>query len=422
MNPVIQVNEISKSYDISHQTRKAGYSTLKDDFTHLFKRSFGGGSPDEHETFWALKDISFQVNQGEALGVIGKNGSGKSTLLKILSRIVDPTTGTIRMQGKVASLLEVGTGFHPELTGRENIYFNGSMIGMSRQEIKQKFKQIVEFSEVERFLDTPVKFYSSGMYVRLAFSVAAHLESDILILDEVLAVGDAQFQKKSLNKMMGILKEGRTILFVSHSMGSVKEICDKTILLDKGRIKAIGETETIANQYLNLGLKKNSVIEFEDPLPGNRKVKLLGGSVKKTSGNISSDFDVTEPIIVEFDIKVLDSNAAITPNIHVKNSEGLMVFVSSDQTSRLGRDHKHPKGIHRKRCIIPANLLSCGTYYVGLAASTMSPLAGHFFEQDTLAFTIEENTANAKKSSRGNFSEDIPGYIRPLLEWESIKI
>ena len=263
MKPVIEVQNLSKSYKISHKSdTKAGYSTLKDDFAKIVKRPFGGGGKEDQETFWALKDINFQVNQGESFGIIGKNGSGKSTLLKILSRIVDPTSGTVKISGKVASLLEVGTGFHPELTGRENIYFNGSMIGMSKQEITKKFDQIVAFSEVEKFLDTPVKFYSSGMFVRLAFSVAAHLDSEILILDEVLSVGDTAFQKKSLSKMTSIVKEGRTILFVSHSMASVKQLCNKAMLLERGKIKFIGETEFVTDEYLARSMHKDAKTSF----------------------------------------------------------------------------------------------------------------------------------------------------------------
>lgn len=251
MKPVIEVSGLSKSYRISHQTEmQADYSTLKDDFANLVKKPFGGGLEDEKETFWALKDVSFEIKQGEAFGIIGKNGSGKSTLLKILSRIVEPTKGEIRLDGRVASLLEVGTGFHPELTGRENIFFNGSMLGMGRQEIRKKFNEIVDFSGVEKFLDTPVKFYSSGMYVRLAFAVAAHLDPEILILDEVLAVGDAQFQKKSLNKMMSIAKSGRTIIFVSHGLDAVEELCDRAMLLQNGKAKMIGDTEAVIGQYI----------------------------------------------------------------------------------------------------------------------------------------------------------------------------
>src|SRR3990167_753288 len=253
MKPVIEVTEISKSYKISHQTNPA-YGTLKDDFTKLLKKPFSNDSRDKKEIFWALKNISFEVNHGETFGIIGQNGSGKSTLLKIISRIVEPDTGSVRIRGKVASMLEVGTGFHPELTGRENIFFNGSVLGMGRQEIARKFDDIVAFSGVEKFLDTPVKFYSSGMYVRLAFAVAVHLDSEVLIIDEVLAVGDAQFQKKSLNRMRNIAKEGRTIVFVSHSMPAIKELCSKAMLLEKGRIKYLGETEFVTDKYLSKNL------------------------------------------------------------------------------------------------------------------------------------------------------------------------
>ena len=245
--PAIEVTNISKSYNINHQ-RKA-YGTLKDDIGNFLKRPLSGNRNEEHEKFWALKDINFTVEKGEIFGVIGKNGSGKSTLLKILSRIVDPTTGSVKMRGRVASLLEVGTGFHPELTGRENIYFNGSMIGMSRQEIKKRFQEIVDFSEIEKFIDTPVKFYSSGMYVRLAFSVAAHLEPDILILDEVLAVGDASFQKKSLNKIISTMESGCTVLMVSHSAENMRKLCKRGILLNNGTIESMGKIDKVLFDY-----------------------------------------------------------------------------------------------------------------------------------------------------------------------------
>lgn len=252
--PAIEVKNLSKSYIINHKDR-ASYKTIKDDFTSLIKRPFGGLESHE-EKFWALKDVSFEVAQGEIFGVIGRNGSGKSTLLKILSRIVQPTNGETNMRGRVASLLEVGTGFHPELTGRENIFFNGSMLGMSKKEIEKKFDEIVAFSEVEKFIDTPVKFYSSGMYVRLAFSVAAHLEPDILILDEVLSVGDAAFQKKSLNKILETMNDGRTIIFVSHSMDSVQQLCTRAMLLNKGQVEIIGDTKLVTEKYLEGNLSR----------------------------------------------------------------------------------------------------------------------------------------------------------------------
>lgn len=274
---VIEISDLSKSYRISHQSDlAAGYNTLKDDFANLLKRPLGGKSHTTDEIFWALKDVSFEIKQGEAFGIIGKNGSGKSTLLKILSRIIEPTAGTIKMHGRVASLLEVGTGFHPELTGRENVFFNGSMLGMSRKEIMSKFHEIVEFSEIERFLDTPVKFYSSGMYVRLAFAVAAHLDPDILILDEVLAVGDAEFQKKSLEKMLNFARSGRTIIFVSHSMPAVEELCDRAILLKNGKVQMIDETSKVAEKYLGIDTKK--LAEAANAAP----IEITGTKKRKT--------------------------------------------------------------------------------------------------------------------------------------------
>jgi len=251
---------------------------------------------EEIEEFWALKDINFEVEQGDRLGIIGRNGAGKSTLLKILSRITEPTSGRVKIKGRVASLLEVGTGFHQELTGRENIFLNGAILGMSRTEIKRKFDEIVDFSGVEKFLDTPVKRYSSGMYVRLAFSVAAHLEPEILLVDEVLAVGDEEFQKKCLGKMKDVsTDEGRTVLFVSHNMGIIAQLCNKAILLNKGMLEISGETNTVVDQYINRGIETaHTIYEIED------QAKSMGSNyftriyTSKTSGEFSSDFSFDE--------------------------------------------------------------------------------------------------------------------------------
>lgn len=257
METVIEVKNIGKRYNITHH--KGGYVALRDVLTNIFKNPFsflktkakGIMGIDTKETFWALSDVRFEIKKGEVVGIIGRNGAGKSTLLKILSQITPPTTGEIRIIGTVGSLLEVGTGFHPELTGRENIFLNGAILGMKKREIEEKFDEIVDFAGIEKFIDTPVKYYSSGMYVRLAFSVAAHMDPDILVIDEVLAVGDAEFQKKCLGKMEDITKkEGRTILFVSHNMAAVKQLCKKSILLAKGKIKMIGETSKVIESYL----------------------------------------------------------------------------------------------------------------------------------------------------------------------------
>ena len=263
---IISVENLGKKYRIAHQAERQRYTALRDVITEKAKRFFSRSQssdlrPPTSEDFWALKDVSFEVKQGEVVGIIGRNGAGKSTLLKILSRITEPTTGRIRLRGRVASLLEVGTGFHPELTGRENVFLNGAILGMHRAEIKRKFDEIVAFAEVEKFLDTPVKRYSSGMYVRLAFAVAAHLEPEILIVDEVLAVGDAEFQKKCLGKMQEVSKGGRTVLFVSHNMNAVQKLCGKGIVLKAGQIHFNGKIEESIQHYMR-SVEMRSRVEF----------------------------------------------------------------------------------------------------------------------------------------------------------------
>lgn len=283
MSSVITVENLSKKYIIGHQ-KQTGYTTLREVWTNGAKRFTHGllhpfeapASDPTHEEFWALRDVSFDIQQGDRVGIIGRNGAGKSTLLKILSRITEPTSGKVSIKGRVASLLEVGTGFHPELTGRENIYLNGAILGMSKAEIKNKFDEIVAFAEVEKFLDTPVKRYSSGMYVRLAFAVAAHLEPEILIVDEVLAVGDAQFQKKCLGKMQDVSSQGRTILFVSHSMAAIRNLCTNAIYLDNGRLRSIGSTEDVVSDYLKLGVEAALVdLKNRKDRAGNGLIRFL---------------------------------------------------------------------------------------------------------------------------------------------------
>lgn len=296
MEPIITVKGISKKYNINHQ--QGGYIALRDIITNAFKNPFSFLKTktkeilgvETKEIFWALKDINFEVNKGEVIGIIGRNGAGKSTLLKILSQITPPTTGEIRINGTVGSLLEVGTGFHPELTGRENIFLNGSILGMKKKDIIRKFDEIVKFADIEKFLDTPVKYYSSGMYVRLAFSVAAHMETDILIIDEVLAVGDAEFQKKCLGKMNDITKEEeRTILFVSHNMEAVEQLCKKCILLKDGQISKIGETDKIIESYQESSTDKKREINmrsFQGPFSKFIKIKDIFINDEKMGKNI----------------------------------------------------------------------------------------------------------------------------------------
>lgn len=311
MSTVITVENLGKKYTISHQ-RRDEYSSLRDAITNgvrsLSKKVFSPftsqASPlSASEDFWALKDVSFEVKQGDRIGIIGRNGAGKSTLLKILSRITEPTTGSIRIKGRVASLLEVGTGFHPELTGRENIFLNGAILGMHREEIRRKFDEIVDFAEIEKFLDTPVKRYSSGMYVRLAFAVAAHLEPEILIVDEVLAVGDAQFQKKCLGKMEDVGREGRTIIFVSHNMDAIKSICSVGLLIDGGKLMSLGKVGAVQEKYYDMSYKgANSAIwvqtqeEYTDAVL--QKVSVLDKDLI-----VCPSFRNTDEITLEFSYK-----------------------------------------------------------------------------------------------------------------------
>lgn len=332
MNTVITVENISKKYILSHRSHES-YGSLRDVITEKFRSAsrrilhpFNSSTvPLSHsstrEEFWALKDVSFEIKQGDRIGIIGRNGAGKSTLLKILSRITEPTAGKIRIKGRVASLLEVGTGFHPELTGRENIFLNGAILGMTKAEIAKKFDEIVAFSEIEKFLDTPVKRYSSGMYVRLAFAVAAHLEPEILIVDEVLAVGDAQFQKKCLGKMEEVGKEGRTVLFVSHNMGTISVLCDKCILMEKGRVKLYGNTSEVISAYNSIE-DKQSIMKIETSMRnrGDGRISFLECSIMDTTEEQKNTFLIGEDIRLE--IK-LDSK------FNGKMSFWLIIFDSS---------------------------------------------------------------------------------------------
>jgi len=414
MKPIIEVENLSKSYKISHQNQTAAYYTIKDGFANFIKKPLGGGvMSKEQETFWALKDINFSVLPGEAFGIVGKNGSGKSTLLKILSRIVNPTTGTAKLQGKVASMLEVGTGFHPELTGRENIYFNGSMIGMSRQEIKRKFDSIVAFSEVEKFLDTPVKFYSSGMYVRLAFAVAAHLESEILIIDEVLAVGDQQFQKKCMNKMMSIAKEGRTILFVSHSMANVKQLCNKALLLENGKIKYVGEAEFVTDKYLAKNLPPEPETEFEEnPKKGAQFLEI---AIRNSQGEKAEALDLDEPWDLRLKYKVSEPCEDTLVGVEILNNEGQPIYMTAD-TDHLKKLPTLEPGIYSATIPFHDIKLVPGTYYI--RTSIQSP--------GKVSHDVHENFPLKIRQSRKDirltyFNEKYMGYISDKLEWQITK-
>lgn len=368
MKPVIEVKGLSKVYQIGHDDRPAaGSATFRDTLTNFAKKPIEifTGHKIAQEEFWALKDVNFEVKQGDVVGIIGRNGSGKSTLLKVLSRIIEPSSGEITIRGNVASLLEVGTGFHPELTGRENIFFNGAILGMSQKEIRAKFDDIVEFSEVEKFLDTPVKFYSSGMYVRLAFSVAAHLDPDILIVDEVLAVGDAAFQKKCLGKMRDVAGEGRTVLFVSHSMSAVQSLCNKGILMEKGRISATGDIESVANEYVS---SAHNISKNESLLSRRRNQDLSKEALVESiliNGKKESDFhafDPREPLKFDVGIKSeIDTTKRIAIHIVIQDSSGIIIRAHSEYSEM---DYKLKKGSNRFICNLDPTYLLGGTYTV----------------------------------------------------------
>jgi len=375
MDSIIEVKNISKRYNITHQ--KGGYVALRDVITNVAKKPFKFlkhkakvvvGKADKEE-FWALKDINFTVRRGEAIGIIGANGAGKSTLLKILSQITPPTTGEIKIKGKVASLLEVGTGFHPELTGRENIFLNGAILGMTKKEIAKKFNKIVEFAGIQKFIDTPVKRYSSGMYVRLAFAVAAHMEPDILVVDEVLAVGDAEFQKKCLGKMDEVTKQaGRTILFVSHNMAAVQNLCQRCILLEEGKIKMIGETKEVVAKYLNnrTDLLKTPLKDRKDRR-GNGLVKFTDFHIEDEQGNILEDQNIKSGSNITFvlgyecdDVSKV-SNIDVGISLHTHDSLTLSVLYSS----YLGKIFQNISPTGEFRFTLKELMLIEGDYRVG---------------------------------------------------------
>lgn len=418
MSSVITVENLSKKYIIKHQ-KQGRYNTLRDvlangakHLTNKLVNPFGKETDSTQEEFWALNDVSFDIQQGDRVGIIGRNGAGKSTLLKILSRITEPTLGKISIKGRVASLLEVGTGFHPELTGRENIYLNGAILGMSRAEIKSKFDEIVAFAEVEKFLDTPVKRYSSGMYVRLAFAVAAHLEPEILIVDEVLAVGDAQFQKKCLGKMQDISITGRTILFVSHNITTVSSLCNRAILLHNGNvIKDSNTSEVVLNYYRND--TDSSYVNFDQRIIGDSYVRLHSGQITYSNGQSVYEVKIDQQFNVAMCFEVLkDCDFALIPNFHFYTSLGECAFVSHDTSKRILK-----KGLYYSICEIPANLLNEGTYFVGLAISSFeNSIHVHFYEKSCLLFNIIDPFEGIL--TRPNHRMPIPGVTRPLLNWE----
>jgi lipopolysaccharide transport system ATP-binding protein len=379
-------------------------TTLRDRITAGIRPRLQRTAPEE---FWALRDVSFDLAVGEVVGVIGRNGAGKSTLLKILSEITEPTEGEAEISGRVASLLEVGVGFHPELTGRENVFLNGAILGMSRHEIRRKFDEIVAFAEIEPFIDTPVKRYSSGMYVRLAFAVAAHLEPDVLIVDEVLAVGDLAFQRKCLGKMEDITHQGRAVLVVTHNMSIVTQLCEKTIWLDKGRVAAIGETRRVVADYMAQGL--TGAMSWSPERPASDVFQYHMVAIESGGAQAGEAVPADAEIAIVFDFTV---SGIIPPgrlSVRINRDDGLTVLTSSNSDADPVSNLAWKAGRQRLHCLIPGSLLAPGRYFVTVS----EPLPfGNKLHENILSFTITDQNSLVARDRR-------EGVVAPRLEWRS---
>lgn len=425
MSSVIVAEGLSKKYIIGHQTQ-GRYTTLRDAlangarrFTHKLRHPFAALENDPaHEEFWALRDVSFDLQQGDRVGIIGRNGAGKSTLLKILSRITEPTSGKISIRGRVASLLEVGTGFHPDLTGRENIYLNGAILGMSRAEIKNKFDEIVAFAEVEKFLDTPVKRYSSGMYVRLAFAVAAHLEPEILIVDEVLAVGDAQFQRKCLGKMETVGKEGRTVIFVSHNIGAIRSLCSRAVLLDKGKLVMDDEPGKVIANYTNSlrVVPSSNVIEStsEEGLLQNISAVVTKLEICWATRSTGLEIDTDTPFRVEVSYTARIDAAFVGLNLIVRDGDNNCVFASISNHEKNWYGQPMPGGKYKSTCNIPKHFLNSGLYSIDLV------LFGKGFSDLVSRAALLVIEIQDGKEVRGDYFGGYTCATRPLFEWVTV--
>ena len=413
----IRVENLGKQYRIGSQLDI--YPTLRDsiaDWVRWPGRLLRGQLPARGDTIWALKDISFEVKKGEVLGVVGRNGAGKSTLLKILSRVTEPTEGLAEIHGRVGSLLEVGTGFHPELTGRENISLNGAILGMKRNEINAKFDEIVEFSGVEKFIDTPVKRYSSGMYLRLAFAVAAHMEPEILVVDEVLAVGDSEFQRKCLGKMSDVASEGRTVLFVSHNMSAILRLTQETIVLQDGQLLMRAPSMEAVDYYLTSGFSQSGQrtwLPSEIP-PGSAPFNPIALRIRNHQSDIAETVRSTEPFTIEFEYSLSEDIVGLRLGLYLLTSHGEPIFTSfdTDDSSLYDQFPTRQKGHYVSYCEIPGDLLNEGRYLLGVNASTYR-LRRYFQDNHTLSFSVDASGAPGKQ-----WHETRLGPIRPRLNWD----
>jgi lipopolysaccharide transport system ATP-binding protein len=429
---VVRVTNLAKLYQIG-SSRQPGQVMLREVISNLAAAPFrafsaparrlwsrGTGGLEASETtrrqIWAIRNVSFAVERGEIVGIIGPNGAGKSTLLKILSRITEPTEGRVEIHGRVGSLLEVGTGFHPELSGRENAYLSGALLGMRKYEIDRKIDEILAFSEIEKFADTPVKYYSSGMYVRLAFSVAAHLEPEILIVDEVLAVGDVAFQRKCLNKMEDVRQHGRTILFVSHNMEAVTRLCQRAILISHGGIQQDGPASNVASAYLLSTMNTDAERDWPsvESAPGTDIVRLRRLRVRDEAGGTVTNIDVRHTVGVEMTFDVLAPGHVLVPSYVFYTQTGACVFSVQD----LDPDwRRRPRSVERftSTAWVPPNLLAEGALLVAAGMSSYDPFRIHFYVRDAVAFNVSD--PGMGDSARGDWDGSVPGLVRPLLKW-----
>lgn len=435
-NVAVEVNNISKIYRIGVKEKvydnalqtflafvKSPLSNFKKyrslyRFDDVMNADNDSGGSAHDDIIWALRNVSFNVQNGERIAIIGRNGAGKSTMLKILSRVTVPTRGYAKIKGRISSLLEVGTGFHPELSGRENVYLNGTILGMRKREVDQRFDQIVDFSGIEKFIDTPVKRYSSGMRVRLAFSVAAHLEPEILIVDEVLAVGDADFQRKCLNKMEDAGKQGRTVIFVSHNMPAITRLCERAVLIEDGRLTKDGPAPRIVGEYLRAGSGSTALRQWQDPnqAPGGSIARLRKVRVTTEEQDAADTIDIRNPLWLEMTFDLFESGHVLMPNFGVLNENGDVLFMTMDQDPAW-RKKVRPAGRYISKVMIPGNFLTEGTHYIDCYLITLNPDQVLFREVGAIAFTVVDNLEG--DTARGDYARNIPGMLRPMLEWST---
>ena len=414
MNDAIRVEDLGKRYRIGGMP--SGYRTLRDALISSLRRLNRRESPPPKDIIWALRHVNFNVERGQVLGIVGRNGAGKSTLLKLLSRVTDPTEGRAEIYGRVGSLLEVGTGFHPELTGRENIYLNGAILGMKRTEIERKFDEIMDFAEVQKFIDTPVKRYSSGMYLRLAFAVAAHLEPEILVVDEVLAVGDAEFQRKCLGKMSDVAHEGRTVLFVSHNMSAILRLTEETIVLDKGQIVMRGPTPEAVDFYMTSEMARSGERRWEpgDDYQSNNPFHPIAIRVLDSQGRVVGRVISSEDFSVEFEYELQEEITGLRVGMYLATSRGEPVFTSFDTDDPATYEHLTDRrtGHYLSRCRIPQDLLNGGVFVLGVNASSFR-IRSYFTDEHALIFTVDPTGAPGSQ-----WAEPRRGPVRPALKWE----